>query len=381
MRVIRSILFLYVPFVCLSVVLQSCGKEKESEAAGDQKVKEEHVREAFVLKKGGLSSTLRIPGELTAFQNVDLYAKVSSFVKELYADLGTEVRAGQLLARMEAPELNAQLSGAESRWKSQEAVYLSSKATYDRLLETSKTPGTVSQNELDMALAKQNSDQAQLESAKAAFREIGDNRNYLEIRAPFGGVITARNVSRGAYVGPSGKGSEQPMFTLVEQQKLRLVVSVPEGYVRHLRKQSEVEFTVKSYPGQVFKANVSRLSGALDDRLRSQRAEMDIVNADKRLMPGMVAEVLIRLSENEEMFAVPSKSVLNSPEGLFLIKLVDNRAVWVPVKIGRKGEEKTEITGEIKEGDVILSLANEEIRNHEDVGKVKIIDLPAEVKN
>ncbi len=353
--------------------LSGCGssgaKEHPREETG---AGTEAAYEAFTLKKGGLASSLRIPGELVAYQQVDIYAKVSSFVKELYADLGTEVRVGQLLARMEAPELSARLSGAESRLKSQEALYLSSKATYDRLLETSKTPGTVSQNDLDIALARQNSDLAQLESARADYRETGDTRNYLEIRAPFSGVISARNISTGAYVGPSGKGSDQPMFTLVEQQRLRLVVSVPESYVRYLKNRSEVEFTVKSFPDQHFRAHVSRQAGALDSRLRSQRTEMDVPNPGRKLLPGMVAEVSVRLDGDEEMFTVPSKAVLNSPEGTFLIRVADNLAEWVPVKLGRRGEEKTEIVGEVREGDVFLCVANEEIRNHGKIGKVRI---------
>jgi len=96
-----------------------------------------------------LSTTLQIPGELLAFQQVDLYAKENSFVKKLFVDVGSEVKAGQLLATMEAPELNSLESAAQSRLKSQEAIYIASKSNYDRLLETSKTPGTISQNDLD----------------------------------------------------------------------------------------------------------------------------------------------------------------------------------------------------------------------------------------
>src|SRR5438270_483204 len=114
--------------------------------------------EVITLQKGRLSSSLQIPGELIAFQQVDLYAKENSFIKKLYVDVGSEVTTGQLLAAMEAPELNSQLAAAESRLKSQEALYIASKTNYDRLYETSKTPGTISQNDLDQAIAKKNSD-------------------------------------------------------------------------------------------------------------------------------------------------------------------------------------------------------------------------------
>lgn len=372
MKPVSKSVNILLPVIAIAIILQSCGS---SEAKGDKEQKEAAAAapalEAFTLQKGQLSSSIKIPGELVAFQRVDLYAKVSSFVKKLYVDVGSEVRAGQLLVTMEAPELNSQLSGAESRLRSQEAIYLSSKATYDRLLETSKTPGTVSQNDLDIAFAKQKSDLAQLEAARASYREVGDNRNYLEIRAPFSGVISRRNVSAGAYVGPAGAGSALPIFTLQEQKKLRLVVSVPEAYTSYLANKSEVDFSVKSYPSQTFQAKVTRLSGALDERLRAQSVEMDVTNADKKLLPGMVAEVSIPLTSGDaNTFVVPSKAVLNSTQGVYIIKVINNKAVWVPVKTGRTVNGEVEIFGELALNDVVVRTASEEIRDSSDVKHV-----------
>lgn len=358
-----------------ATVLQSCGssraEEEESKKAAAEASAGAAVVDAFPLKKEQLVSNIQIPGELIAYQQVDIYAKVSSFVKKLHVDVGSEVREGQLLATMEAPELTSQLVTSESRLKSFEAIYQASKANYERLLETSKTPGTVSQNDLDVALAKQRSDLAQLDAARSASREITDTRNYLEIRAPFSGIISARNISTGAYVGPSGKGSEFPLFTLVEQRKLRLVVSVPEQYTSYLKNQSQVTFKVKSLPNQNFPAKVSRLAGALDVRLRSQRTEMDVINSDRKLLPGMIAEVSIPLSGDVNTFAVPRTAVLNSTQGTYVIKVVDKRAVWVPVKTGSSSTEKTEIFGDVKEGDVLVKVANEEIRDNSDLKNVK----------
>ncbi|OJV14450.1 MAG: efflux transporter periplasmic adaptor subunit [Dyadobacter sp. 50-39] len=356
-----------------AAVLQSCGSSRAEEEEHEKAAAETsaHVVDAFPLKKEQLVSNIQIPGELIAFQQVDIYAKVSSFVKKLHVDVGSEVREGQLLATMEAPELTSQLVTSESRLKSFEAIYQASKANYERLLETSKTPGTVSQNDLDVALAKQRSDLAQLDAARSASREITDTRNYLEIRAPFSGIISARNVSTGAYVGPSGKGSEFPLFTLVEQRKLRLVVSVPEQYTSYLRNQSQVTFKVKSLPNLEFPAKVTRLAGALDARLRSQRTEMDVINTDRKLLPGMIAEVSIPLSGDAATFAVPKSAVLNSTQGTYVIKVVDKRAVWVPVKTGSSSTEKTEIFGDVKEGDVLVKVANEEIRDNSDLKNVK----------
>lgn len=373
MKPVSKSVIILLPVIAFALILQACG-------ASEAKSEKEHTEapaapalEAFSLQKEQLSSSIKIPGELQAFQRVDLYAKVSSFVKKLYVDVGSEVHAGQLLVTMEAPEINSQLSGAESRLKSQEAIYLSSKATYDRLLETSKTPGTVSQNDLDIAFAKQKSDLAQLDAARASYREVGDNRNYLEIRAPFNGVISRRNVSAGAYVGPAGAGSSLPIFTLQEQKKLRLIVSVPEAYVSYLGENSEVGFSVKSAPNQMFKAKVTRLSGALDERLRAQSIEMDVVNDDKKLLPGMVAEVSIPLTNADGTFVVPSKAVLNSTQGVYIIRVTNNKAIWVPVKTGRIVDGKVEIFGELALNDVLIKTASEEIRDSSDVKQLTMV--------
>lgn len=321
------------------------------------------VTETFRLQHGQLSSQLQLPGELLARQQVDLYAKVASYVKELHVDIGSHVRAGALLLRLEAPELLSQMAGAESRLKSQEALYHASNATYNRLLETSKTPGTISQNDLDIAAARKNSDLAQLESARAAFKEVSIVRNYLEIRAPFDGIITARNVHAGAYVGPAGKGSELPLLTLQEQEHLRLAVAIPEASAAYIKDGSAVSFSVKSLPGAIFRGQVKRMSGALDLRLRSERIEMDIDNRDHQLLPGMVAEINMPLAARDSALIIPATALVRSDEGLYVIRVTGGKTNKVQVKKGREMDNQVEIYGELRVGDTLVTKASEELRN------------------
>jgi len=325
--------------------------------------------EFISIKKEILTSSLTLPGELISYQQVDLYAKVISFVKKIYVDVGSEVKAGQLLVTLEAPEVTSQLAGAQSRWNAFDAVYIASKANYERLLATSKTPGTVSPNDLDLALAKMKSDFAQLEAAKAAYREISSTINYLTIRAPFNGVITARGINPGAYVGPSGRGSDSPLFTLQEQKHLRLVVSVPEAYSPYLEEGDEVKFNIKPLPDEFFKAKVTRMAGALDIKLRSQRVEADVFNTDGRLLPGMVAKVAIPLVNSHSTFVVPQTAIVTSQEKVFVIKIEQNKAQWIDVQTGQSVDGNTEVYGGLHEGDQIVKIANEEIRNGSQIKK------------
>jgi RND family efflux transporter MFP subunit len=288
---------------------------------------------------------------------------VNSFVKDLKVDIGSEVGTGQLLATLEAPELSARQSGAESRLKSLEAIYTSSSATYNRLLNTSKTPGTISGNDLEIALAKKNSDLAQLDAAKAAYQETGTILAYLNIRAPFPGVISSRNVNLGAYVGPAGKGSELPVFTLQQLDHLRLVIAVPEAYKAFIRKADEVKFRVKAYPQEVFTARIARRSEALDVKLRSERIELDVYNKDKKLSPGMVAEAMLSLSGQDSSFVVPRSAVVNSTEGVFLIRVEDKKTQRMVVTKGRETDSLTEVFGDIRPGDVFVKKGSEELRN------------------
>src|SRR5579872_5314282 len=156
--------------------LSACSDKKQKEEIA-QTVKQENAIDTpsvvvVPVTRGTLNSTITVPGELIPFQEVDIYAKVTSYVKKLYVDIGSEVHTGQLLATLEAPELNSQLAASESHIKQQEAVYFASKATYDRLLSTSKTPGTVSENDLEQAEAKKNSDLANVDAAKSDYKAV-----------------------------------------------------------------------------------------------------------------------------------------------------------------------------------------------------------------
>lgn len=360
----RSTLLLF--FVISSELISSCNsaeKKASTEQNNDQENISPAFTETFTLHKGKLSSNLQIPGELQPYQQVDLYAKESSFVKKIYVDVGSEVKQGQLLVSMEAPEINSNVALAQSRLKSQEAIYTASNSNYNRLVETSKTPGTISGNDLEQAAARKNSDKAQLDAAKAAYQSVAATRAYLDIRAPFNGVITARNINTGAYVGPTGKGSEMPLFVLQEQKRLRLIISVPELYTGLLNQNDEVSFEVKAFPSKKFKAKVKRMAGALDQRLRSEKLEMDVFNENKKLLPGMYAEVNIPLPASDSTFVIPKTALVTSTERVFVIKVANQKAQWIDVKKGREAGDQVEIYGKLDENVQLVKIATDEIRN------------------
>ena len=314
------------------------------------------------LQKTQLENVLQLPGEIKPYQFADIYAKFTSYVKTVNVDMGSQVTTGQVLATLEAPEMNTQLLEAESNLHNKEAVYQASRSTYDRMLKTSKVPGTVSPNDLEISFSKMSADSAVLLSARSSLREVQELLSYLTIRAPFSGIITLRNVHPGTYVGPSGKGSDKPLLRLEEQQRLRLSIAVPETYTSSLQQVGIVHFTVRSLPGDTFTAKIARSAGSLDTKLRAEMLEMDINNSDKRLLPGMYAEVHVALPGNHETFVVPKSAVITNSEQVFIIRVEQGKATWVPVKKGNESDGKVEVFGNLNDGDVIVSNGSDEIK-------------------
>ena len=217
-----------------AILVTACNKKEEITKSNDSAVAK---HETIQLEKKELTTSIALPAELTSFKQVELFAKVSSYVKSLKVDIGSEVKQGQLLIELEAPEIQSQLAAAKSRVHSQQAIYTSSNSTYNRLLETSKVEGTISKNDLEVSMSRKNADFALLEAAKANLKELQVMQSYLLIKAPFNGKITARNVNIGAYVGSN---SQTPLLTMLDENQLRLSVSIPEVYAGFFKIGDEI---------------------------------------------------------------------------------------------------------------------------------------------
>lgn len=343
----------------LIVMLGACNNTPATVSAGSDTT----TVETLTLAKGRLTSTMSLPGQLLPFQTVDLYAKVNGFVKHMYVDVGSEVKQGELLATLEAPELAEQTDESASLLKSQEASYTASKATYDRLYKTSKIPGTISPNELELALAKMNSDSAAFAAARSRYNGSADVQSYLQVRAPFAGVISSRNIYSGAFAGPAGAGSSIPLMTLQQQRLLRLVVDVPEAATSYFRDKDTIHFSVQTLPGRTFTAKVARMAGALDLQNRTEALQMDVVNNDGLLLPGMFAQVNLDLTNSDEVFIVPVDAVTENSKNVFVIRVANGKTQWVQVQKGREADGKVEIYGDLRAGDRLVAAATDELKD------------------
>jgi membrane fusion protein (multidrug efflux system) len=348
-----------VMLAAILVALTGCGQKPapaQQAASGPQAV------EVTPVKSQLLSTKLALPAQLLPYESVDLYPKVAGFIEDIRVDRGSRVRKGDLLVRLSAPEVVAQQQQAAAGQAAAEARLASDRATYDRLDNAAKTPGAVAQNDLNIAKQLVASDSSQADAAAKAAQAAKVMGTYLEIRAPFDGVITTRNLHPGALVGPATSGG-QPIVQLVMNGHLRLTVAVPEDNVQAAKVGQEVAFTVPSLPGQTFHGKVARMADAVDARTRTMAVEADIENADGRLAPGAFATVQWPIQRAQPSLRVPPTAVANDQERNFVIKVEDGRAHWVDVKTGMTADGTIEVFGDLKAGDQVVRRGTDAIKD------------------
>lgn len=316
------------------------------------------------LNKSNPKVMLKLAGELKPDQQTELFAKVNSYVKSVKVDIGSRVSPGQVLVVLEAPEIQSQVASAKAKLQAQEAIYLATKSTYDRTMKANETQGAIAKDALEQVKARMLADEAQLNAAKSAYNEIKDVNNYLVIRAPFRGTITSRNVDLGAYVGPMNK---EPLLVVENNQKLRLNLSVPEANTPYIKLGDTIRFHVRSQPQQKHVALVTRKSGSLDVKLRSEKIEADFFNKSNALKPYMIAETMIPLQNTEATFFVPKSAVVESSLGIYVIVVENGKTKNIPLSKGRVMPDSIEVFGDLNEGDTILKMGSEEIQEGTEV--------------
>jgi RND family efflux transporter MFP subunit len=324
-----------------------------------------------------LDVQLSLPGELTAYQAVAIHSRVTGFVKSVNVDRGSRVRAGDLLAMLDAPELVAQRAEGQSKLQAAEAQLAIAKAkaeadrsTFDRLKAASATPGVVAGNDLVLAETAAEVSRSQVvaaqegaEAARQALNAVRDMEGYLRVTAPFAGVVTERNVHPGALVGPStSAGGALPLLRLVENSRLRLVVPVPEAYATDLKTGTEVPFSVAAYPGQSFSGKIARNAQSVDVSTRTMAVEIDVTNADGRLAPGTFCQVLWPIRRSAPSLFVPSASVASTTDRTFVIRVREGKTEWVDVKIGLTSGPLVEVFGNLRPGETVAGRGTDELR-------------------
>ena len=368
MRVVNPLL---VVTAVASVISVGCSGRSQPAAKSQASPATVNV---FAVESQKLNTTLSLPAQTTAYQAVAIFPKVTGFIEKIAVDRGSHVKSGELIVQLSAPELLAQRSQAEanlqtaqSHLAAAQAKLTSDEGTYQHLASAAKTPGVVAGNDLLVAEQTTAADRAQVDAAqhsvlaaRDALRSVAQLESYLEIRAPFDGVVTERNLHPGALVGPSsGQSGSLPIVRIEDIGRLRLIVPVPEQYVSGVREGEQVAFTIPAYPGQLFHAPIARISHDINQNTRTMAVELDVRNA--QITPGTFANVQWPVQRGYATLFVPASAITTNLQRTFVIRVRDSKAEWVDVKTGASAGGKTEVFGDIKDGDQVVAPASDEL--------------------
>lgn len=391
-------------FIC------GCSSLENKKPEKSDTVKESSENSAYAVvpvRSALLSREIDLPGELQAFRSVPVHAKVQGYVEWIGVDRGSLVKAGEVIMRVSAPELDARcatamakvktetanLKEAEAGLESDLALALEVKAKGEadalnlkRLHQAARVEGAVAPVEIETAEKTVEGDSARRHSmdskviasrsiisahkanvaaAENELTAIKQMRSYLNISAPFDGVITERNVHEGSIVGvdPGRDENKKPLLKVEDTKRLRLVVSVPEDLCSGVTSGATLTFTVPAHLGRVFQGKVSRISYSLERHTRTMPVELDVDNTSQLLQPGMFANVKWKVKRSYKTLFVPRSAIIENMRGKFVARVDSGKISLVPVRTGQSMEDSLEVSGPIKEGEQIVFLASDELKD------------------
>ena len=296
-------------------------------------------------KRGAPSQEILLPGNIQAFVDAPIYARTNGYLKRWYFDIGSYVKQGQLLAEIESPEVDQQLSQAQADLGTATENLHLSQITSSRFSDLIKQDA-VSQQDTDNATSDLAAKNTALKSAQANVDRLKQLVSFEKVYVPFDGVVTARNTDIGQLIdsGASG-GQARSLFQIAAINKLRVFISVPQIYSQAATPGLTADLTLAEFPGRRFQGKLVRTSRSIDPTARTLNVEVDVDNSKGELMPGAYTEVHLKLKEGIPTMTIPVSALLFRQEGLrVVVAKRDNTAELLPVTLGRDFGDFAEIT-------------------------------------
>jgi RND family efflux transporter MFP subunit len=312
------------------------------------------------------STDIALPGTMQPFTEAPIYARTSGYLRKWYADIGTRVRAGQLLADIDTPEVDQQLQQARADLGTADANAKLALATAERFRDLSRKQ-LVSQQDVDNANGSYDAKQAAVESARANVKRLEELKGFNQLRAPFAGVITARNVDVGALIGSNGK----ELFHIAATDKLRVFVNVPEVYSRAAQPGIKADLTLKEFTGRKFTGVLVRTSQSIEVASRTLLTEVDVDNPKGELLPGSYAEVHLKLPTPATLLKLPVSAIIFKADGLQIAKVAEGRVSLASVTLGRDFGNSVEVITGLNSDDQVVANPGDSLKDGETVRVVK----------
>ncbi|GAC1417517.1 MAG: efflux RND transporter periplasmic adaptor subunit [Acidobacteriaceae bacterium] len=326
---------------------------------------------------------LVIPGNMQAFSMAPIYARSTGYVKAWYRDIGAHVRKGDLLAVIETPELDQQLSQARAQLSTAQANAGLAKVTAERYQDL-VSKNAVSQQDTDNAASALRARNTEVISAEANVHRLEELQSFERITAPFDGVVTARNVDVGQLISASGSteapgpttqnASSKEIFDVAAIQTLRVFINVPQVHAPDAKNGTLATLTLPQYPGRSFQGKLVRSSDAVDPTTRTLLAEVDVDNRSGELLPGSYTEVHLHTKDPVPALVVPISAIILQPDGLHLAVVDDDSvAHLVRVTPGRDLGSSMEILSGLRPGQAVIANPPDSLTDGE---KVRIVSQP-----
>ena len=318
------------------------------------------------------SQELLLPGNVMPFADASIYARTSGYIQHWYADIGAKVKAGQTLADIDTPELDAQLRQARADEATAKANYTFANSTAQRW-QTMLQTQSVSQQDADAKTSDSAAKLAAWQAAQANVARLSELVSYEKVTAPFDGVITARNVDVGALVTAGGSpgiaaanGGE--LFHIEQTDRLRVYVDVPQNDAQGVTPGTKVYLTTQQYPGRKFDATVARSTNSIDPVSRTLRVEVDVDNRDGTLLPGAYSQVHLALETAHPALEVPVSALLFRPDGVTVAVIGNGDKVQLKtVTIGRDFGTYVEVATGLAATDRVINNPGDAISSGETV--------------
>jgi RND family efflux transporter MFP subunit len=310
-------------------------------------------------EKGAPQQDIVLPGTMQAFTDAAIYARTNGYLRKWYADIGTHVRAGQVLADIDSPEVEQQLEQARADLATAEANTRLAQLTAERYRDLIKTD-SVSKQDLDNANGSLEAKLTAVNSARANVRRLEQLHGFGQITAPFDGVVTARNTDVGALIDSGSNAKE--LFHVAAVHRLRVFVNVPEIYSRAALPGMKAELTLSEFPGRSFTGTLARTAQSIDTASRTLLTEIDVDNPKGELLAGSYAEVHLELPSAQSTYKLPINAIIFRTEGVRVaIVGPDGKVSLQPVTLGRDYGDSLEVVSGISGKERIILNAPDSI--------------------
>ncbi len=297
---------------------------------------------------------LVLPGNLQAFIESPIFARTNGYLLRWYKDMGSKVEKGELLAAIDTPEIDQELSQARASREQIKAALALAKISADRWANLRKTD-SVSQQEADQQASGYQQAQANLAAADANVRRLEELEAFKNVYAPFSGVLTRRNVDPGALINSGGQATGKELFDIARVDPLRVYASVPQAYAPNIKVGMKANVTLQEFPGQKFIGTVARTADAIDPATRTLNTEVDVPNKDGKLLPGSFGQLHFATGTSVPRITIPVNAMLFRAEGPRVAVVdKDGKVHMHPINIGRDFGATLEILGGVDISDQII---------------------------